>query len=95
MLLPIPGLPQQANYFGPHIIESRRNDLNYIAKTSTRRNEAQSCQVTSPDFSKEFNLAADASDLYVGTGLLQEGKDKIYLLIFLLSLTNIRIVFHH
>ena len=39
--------------------------------------------MTSPDFSKEFNLAADASDLYVGTGLLQEGKDKIDLLFFL------------
>jgi len=52
VLLPVPGHPLEAQYFGPYIIKSRLNDLNYIMNATTGRKKRQICQVTAPYFLK-------------------------------------------
>jgi hypothetical protein len=58
--------PLQAKYVWPYAIESRLNDLNYIANTPRRRKKRQTWQVTTHSFSKEYKLTVDASDVGVG-----------------------------
>jgi len=77
VLLLIPCHPLQAKYFWPYVIESRLSDVNYIVNTPARRKKRQICQVTTQDFSKEYKLTVDASDVGVGAALLQEGKAAI------------------
>ena len=40
-LLPIPGRPLQARYFGPYTVEKKANDLNYIMTTPDRCKQKQ------------------------------------------------------
>ena len=42
-LLPIPGRPLQARYFGPYTIDKKTSDLNYIINTPGRRKNKQMC----------------------------------------------------
>ena len=42
-LLPNPGRPHQARYFGPYTIEKKASDLNYIITTPDRRKQKQLC----------------------------------------------------
>ena len=44
-LLPIPGRPLQARYFGPYTIDKKKSDLNYIINTPGRRKNKQMCHV--------------------------------------------------
>ena len=44
-LLPIPGRPLQARYFGPYTVEKKASDLNYIITTPDRRKQKQICQI--------------------------------------------------
>ena len=44
-LLPIPGRPLQARYFGPYTIDKKTSDLNYIINTPGRRKFKQMCHV--------------------------------------------------
>ena len=44
-LLPIPGRPLQARYFGPYTIDQKTSDLNYIINTPGRRKNKQMCHV--------------------------------------------------
>ena len=44
-LLPIPGRPLQARYFGPYTIDKKTSDLNYILNTPGRRKNKQMCHV--------------------------------------------------
>ena len=44
-LLPIPGRPLQARYFGPYDVDKRVSDLNYILITPDRRKQHQLCHV--------------------------------------------------
>ena len=44
-LLPIPGRPLQARYFGPYIVDKKVSDLNYILLTPDRRKQKQLCHV--------------------------------------------------
>ena len=44
-LLPIPGRPLQARYFGPYTVEKKASDLNYIITTPDRRKQNQLCHV--------------------------------------------------
>ena len=44
-LLPIPGRPLQARYFGPFTIDKKTSDLNYIINTPGRRKNKQMCHV--------------------------------------------------
>ena len=44
-LLPIPGRPLQARYFGPYTIDKKTSDLNYIINTPGRRKNKQMCHV--------------------------------------------------
>ena len=44
-LLPIPGRPLQARYFGPYTIDKKTSDLNYIFNTPGRRKNKQMCHV--------------------------------------------------
>ena len=67
----------QAKYCWPYAIESRLNYLNYILNTHTNRKKRQICQVITQDFSKEYKLTVDASDVGVGAVLFQESKDDI------------------
>ena len=69
MLLLLHCHPLQAKYFWPYVIESRLNDLNYIANTPRRRMNRQTWQVTTNSFSKEYKLRVDASDVGVGAKL--------------------------
>ena len=42
-LLPIPGRPLQARYFGPYTIDKKTSDLNFIVNTPGRRKNKQMC----------------------------------------------------
>ena len=44
-LLPIPGRPLQARYFGSYTIDKKTSDLNYIVNTPGRRKNKQMCHV--------------------------------------------------
>ena len=44
-LLPIPGRPLQARYFGPYTVEKKANDFNYIITTPDRRKQKQLCHI--------------------------------------------------
>ena len=44
-LLPVPGKPLQARYFGPYIVKEKVSDLNYIISTSDRRKNTQLCHI--------------------------------------------------
>ena len=44
-LLPIPGRPLQARYFGPYTVEKKASVLNYINATPDRRKQKQLCQI--------------------------------------------------
>ena len=44
-LLPIPGRPLQARYFGPYNIDKKTSDLNYIINTPGRRKNKQMCHI--------------------------------------------------
>jgi hypothetical protein len=67
----------QVKYCWPYVIESRLNDLNYILNTDTNKKKKQICQVITQDFSKEYKLTVDASDVDAGAVLFKEGKDDI------------------
>uniref|UniRef100_A0A8W8MZ15 Integrase catalytic domain-containing protein n=1 Tax=Magallana gigas TaxID=29159 RepID=A0A8W8MZ15_MAGGI len=45
VLLPIPGQPLRAKYFGPFEVEQKVNDVNYIIKTPGRRKSKQLCHI--------------------------------------------------
>ena len=40
-LLPIPGRPLQARYFGPYTVDKKVSDLNYVINTPRRRKQKQ------------------------------------------------------
>ena len=44
-LLPVPGRPLRARYFGPYTIDKKTSDLNYIINTPGRRKNKQMCHV--------------------------------------------------
>ena len=44
-LLPVPGRPLQARYFGPYIVDKKMSDLNYVLQTPDRRKQKQLCQI--------------------------------------------------
>jgi hypothetical protein len=44
-LLPIPGSPLQARYFGPYTVDKKVSDLNYVINTPGRRKQKQMCHV--------------------------------------------------
>ena len=45
VFLPLPGHALQARYFGPYVIESKLNDLNYVVLTPGRQKEKRVCHV--------------------------------------------------
>ena len=44
-LLPVPGRPLQARYFGPYTVEKKASDLKYIITTPDRRKQKQLCHI--------------------------------------------------
>ena len=44
-LLPIPGKPLQARYYGPYTVDKQISDVNCIVKTPGRRKQKQLCHV--------------------------------------------------
>ena len=44
-LLPVPGRPLQARYFGPYIVDKKMSDLNYVLQTPDRRKQKQLCHM--------------------------------------------------
>ena len=44
-LLPIPGQPLQARYFGPYVVEKKIDNVNYVVQTPGRRKKTQLCHV--------------------------------------------------
>ena len=44
-LLPIPGKPLQARYYGPYTVDKQISDVNYIVNTPGRRKQKQLCHV--------------------------------------------------
>ena len=44
-LLPVPGKPLQARYYGPYVIDQKLSELNYILITPDRRKSKQLCHV--------------------------------------------------
>ena len=45
VLLPVPGKPLHAKYFGPYTVEKKVSDLNYVVNTPERRKQRQMCHV--------------------------------------------------
>ena len=44
-LLPIPGRPLQARYYGPYTVHKKLSDVNYIVNTPGRRKQNQLCHI--------------------------------------------------
>ena len=44
-LLPIPGKPLQARYYGPYTVDKKLSDVNYIVNTPGRRKKKQLCHI--------------------------------------------------
>ena len=44
-LLPIPGKPLQARYYGPYTVDKKLSDVNYIVNTPGRRKQKQLCNI--------------------------------------------------
>ena len=44
-LLPIPGHPLQARYFGPYTVDKKLSDINYIVNTPGRRKQKELCHI--------------------------------------------------
>ena len=44
-LLPIPGRPLQARYYGPYTVDKKLSDVNYIVNTPGRRKQKQLCHI--------------------------------------------------
>ena len=44
-ILPIPGKPPQARYFGLYTVEKKDCDLNYVLTTPDRRKQKQLCHI--------------------------------------------------
>ena len=44
-LLPIPGKPLQARYYGSYTVDKQISDVNYIINTPGRRKQKQLCHV--------------------------------------------------
>ena len=44
-LLPIPGKPLQARYYGPYKVDKKLSDVNYIVNTPGRRKQKQLCHI--------------------------------------------------
>ena len=44
-LLPIPGKPLQARYYGPYTVDKKISDVNYIVNTPGRHKQKQLCHV--------------------------------------------------
>ena len=44
-LLPIPGRPLQARYYGPYTVDKKLSDVNYIVNTPGRRRQKQLCHI--------------------------------------------------
>ena len=44
-LLPIPGKPLQARYYGPYNVHKKFSDVNYIVNTPGRRKQKQLCHI--------------------------------------------------
>lgn len=56
-LLPIPGRPLQARYFGPYTIDHKVSDLNYVINTPDRRKSKQLCHI---NMLKEYIVRCDS-----------------------------------
>ena len=44
-LLPVPGSPLQARFFGPYVVEKKLSDLNHVLVISDRRKQRQLCHI--------------------------------------------------
>ena len=44
-LLPIPGKPLQARYYGPYTVDKKLSDVNYTVNTPERRKQKQLCRI--------------------------------------------------
>ena len=44
-LLPIPGKPLQAGYYGPYTVDTKLSDFNYTVNTPGRRKQKQLCHI--------------------------------------------------
>ena len=66
VLLPIIGNPLQARYHGPHVIEKRISNLNYIIQTSDRSKQRQLCHINmlKPYFDKDSVSSHSVNILY-------------------------------
>ena len=75
VFLPVPGHPLQAKYFGPYVIESRLNDLNYIVQTPTRRKKRQVCHV---NMLKKYFERESGNDVKPVATLVNEQQESPY-----------------
>ena len=57
VLLPIPGNPLQARYYGPCVIDKKVGDVDYIVLTPNRRKQTQLCHV---NMIKEYHERPDS-----------------------------------
>ena len=57
VLLPSPGKPLQAAYFGPYTVLKKVDELNYVVKTPNRRKAKQMCHINmiKPYYSRDHN----------------------------------------
>ena len=60
-LLPIPGRPLQARYFGPYTIDKKTSDFNYIINTPGRRKNKQMCHVNTCMLKQYFDRDSSIS----------------------------------
>ena len=72
-LLPIPGRPLQAKYFGPYTVEKKASDLNYIITPPDRRKQKHLCHL----YMLKAYVDRDSSNVTPVNAIRQSLKTKV------------------
>ena len=73
VLLPVPGHPLQARYFGPYIVSEKKSEQNYVIKTPDRRKSQQLCHINmlKPYFERKKEIGPEVVNA-VNVGLCKD-----------------------
>ena len=77
-LLPVPGNPLQARYFGPYVIKEKLSNLNYVLETPDRCKQMQLCHVNmiKPYIDRDSSLEIHPVSLHVVSSEPEETLSK-------------------
>ena len=77
VLLPVPGHPLQARYFGPYTVSEKKSEQNYVIKTPDRRKSQQLCHINmlKPYFKRKREIGPEVVNA-VSVGLSKDSYES-------------------